>query len=124
MEFPPRSMLLFPSVSSVPSLPSPTASLHSLSSLTPFSLFPLPHPSLPLTPSPLFHHFSLSLFSLSSVLYLNFLSSLICCSVSEAVQVVSKKPIPPHVTDLVLEMCCNDNEGEDVDVPFIQYQFR
>lgn len=44
--------------------------------------------------------------------------------VSEAVQVVSKKPIPPHVKDLVLEMCCNDEEGEDVDVPFIQYRFR
>ena len=50
--------------------------------------------------------------------------SLIHCSVSEAVQVVSKKPIPPHVKDLVLEMCCNDDEGEDVDVPFIQYRFR
>ena len=44
--------------------------------------------------------------------------------VSEATQKVSKKAIPPHVQDLVLEMCCDDANGEDAEVPFIQYRFR
>lgn len=32
---------------------------------------------------------------------------------------VSKKEIPPHVHNLILEICCDDKEGEDVDVPYI-----
>lgn len=40
---------------------------------------------------------------------------------SELVKVVSKKPIPPHVNALVLEICCNDLEGEDVEVPYVKY---
>lgn len=43
---------------------------------------------------------------------------------SEVVTKVSKKKIPSHVRHLVLEICCNDNEGEDVEVPYVRYTFR
>ncbi len=41
--------------------------------------------------------------------------------ISEVVKKVSKKKIPPHVRALVLEICCNDDEGEDVEVPYVKY---
>lgn len=41
---------------------------------------------------------------------------------SEVVKKVSKKKIPSHVKALVLELCCNDTEGEDVEVPYVQYK--
>ncbi|RMX55708.1 hypothetical protein pdam_00019099 [Pocillopora damicornis] len=44
--------------------------------------------------------------------------------VSEAVEKVSKKRIKPHVKALVLELCCNDKDGEDVEVPYVRYRFR
>jgi hypothetical protein len=37
---------------------------------------------------------------------------------SELVEQISKKTIPPHVKSLVLEMCVNGRDGEDVDVGF------
>lgn len=40
---------------------------------------------------------------------------------SEVVKRVSKKKIPPHVKALVLELCCNDTDGEDVEVPYVKY---
>lgn len=40
---------------------------------------------------------------------------------SEVVKKVSKKRIEPHVTALVFEVCCNDEEGEDVEVPYVRY---
>ncbi|XP_048741886.2 ubiquitin-like modifier-activating enzyme 1 isoform X2 [Ostrea edulis] len=40
---------------------------------------------------------------------------------SEVVKRVSKKKIPSHVRALVLELCCNDTEGEDVEVPYVKY---
>ncbi|CAG5128343.1 unnamed protein product [Candidula unifasciata] len=40
---------------------------------------------------------------------------------SEVVKKVSKKKIPPHVQALVLEICCNDEDGEDVEVPYVKY---
>lgn len=40
---------------------------------------------------------------------------------SELVKTVSKKKIPSHVNALVLEICCNDEEGEDVEVPYVKY---
>lgn len=43
---------------------------------------------------------------------------------SEVVQRVSKKKIKPHVRALVFELCCNDEEGEDVEVPYVKYRFR
>ncbi|KAH3819410.1 ubiquitin-like modifier-activating enzyme 1 isoform X2 [Dreissena polymorpha] len=41
---------------------------------------------------------------------------------SEVVKRVSKKKIPSYVKALVLELCCNDTEGEDVEVPYVQYK--
>ncbi|RUS73735.1 hypothetical protein EGW08_018496 [Elysia chlorotica] len=40
---------------------------------------------------------------------------------SEVVKKVSKKKVPPYVQALVLEICCNDEEGEDVEVPYVKY---
>lgn len=40
---------------------------------------------------------------------------------SEVVRKVSKKKIAPHVRALVLEICCDDDNGEDVEVPFVKY---
>ncbi|TFK43234.1 ubiquitin activating enzyme [Crucibulum laeve] len=38
---------------------------------------------------------------------------------SHLVEHVSKKPIPPHVKHLVVEVMVSDEDGEDVEVPFI-----
>ncbi|XP_041459410.1 ubiquitin-like modifier-activating enzyme 1 [Lytechinus variegatus] len=46
------------------------------------------------------------------------------CRMSEVVTKVSKKKIPKHVKSLVFELCCNDTDGEDVDVPYVRYTFR
>lgn len=40
---------------------------------------------------------------------------------SEVVKKVSKKKIEPHVRALVLELCANDKDGEDVEVPYVKY---
>lgn len=40
---------------------------------------------------------------------------------SEVVKKVSKKKIEPHVRALVFEVCCNDEEGVDVEVPYVRY---
>ncbi len=40
---------------------------------------------------------------------------------SEVVESVSKKPIADHVRALVFEICCNDEDGEDVEVPYVKY---
>ncbi|RLP64329.1 hypothetical protein L150_03073 [Candida albicans Ca529L] len=32
---------------------------------------------------------------------------------------VSKKEVPSHVKNLIFEICCDDEEGEDVEVPYI-----
>jgi len=42
-------------------------------------------------------------------------------ALSEVVRTVSKKDIESHVEALVLELCCNDTEGEDVEVPYVKY---
>ena len=41
--------------------------------------------------------------------------------ISELVEQVTKKKLPAHKRALVLEICCNDSEGEDVDTPYINY---
>jgi len=41
--------------------------------------------------------------------------------VSEVVKLVSKKEIDPWVKAIVFELCCNDTEGEDVEVPYVKY---
>jgi len=40
---------------------------------------------------------------------------------SDVVRKVSKKKIPPYVKALVLELCVNDKDGEDVEVPYVKY---
>ncbi|KAL0882803.1 hypothetical protein ABMA27_016349 [Loxostege sticticalis] len=40
---------------------------------------------------------------------------------SEVVTKVSKKKLEPHVKALVFELCCNDEAGEDVEVPYVRY---
>jgi len=40
---------------------------------------------------------------------------------STVVKEVSKKNIPGHVKALVFELCCNDESGEDVEVPYVKY---
>jgi len=42
--------------------------------------------------------------------------------ISQTVEKVSKKKIKPHVKTLVLELCCNDKDGEDVEVPYVKYR--
>ncbi|KAJ3043758.1 SPS-sensor component ptr3 [Rhizophlyctis rosea] len=40
--------------------------------------------------------------------------------ISKLVETTSRKPIPAHVRALVLELCVNDDEGEDVEVPYVR----
>lgn len=40
---------------------------------------------------------------------------------SEIVKKVSKKKIPSYQKALVFEICCNDKDGEDVEVPYVKY---
>lgn len=42
--------------------------------------------------------------------------------IEDIVIAVSRKPIPSHARSLVLEVCCNNEEGDDVEVPFIRYR--
>ncbi|XP_076263300.1 ubiquitin-like activating enzyme 1 isoform X2 [Rhynchophorus ferrugineus] len=44
-------------------------------------------------------------------------------SMSEVVKRVSKKKIEPYVKALVFELCCNDADGNDVEVPYVKYNF-
>merc|ERR1712051_541261 len=41
---------------------------------------------------------------------------------SQVVETASKKKIPSHVRSLVFEICCDDENGQDVEVPFVQYK--
>ncbi|KAJ3300161.1 SPS-sensor component ptr3 [Borealophlyctis nickersoniae] len=45
-------------------------------------------------------------------------------TISKLVETTSRKPIPPHVRAVVLEICCNDREGEDVEVPYVRVVIR
>jgi ubiquitin-activating enzyme E1 len=40
---------------------------------------------------------------------------------SDLVKNVSKKKIPAYVNSLVFELCCNDETGEDIEVPYVKY---
>lgn len=39
-------------------------------------------------------------------------------SIPALVEMVNKKPIDSHVKNLVLEVCVDDANGEEVDIPF------
>jgi len=43
---------------------------------------------------------------------------------SELVESIAKKPVPPHVKALTLEMVVNDRDGEDVEVPYVRLAIR
>lgn len=43
---------------------------------------------------------------------------------SELVQTVSKKPIPAHVKNLIVEIMADDASGEDVEVPYVNVRIR
>ncbi|XP_032819064.1 ubiquitin-like modifier-activating enzyme 1 isoform X3 [Petromyzon marinus] len=43
---------------------------------------------------------------------------------TEIVTKVSKKKIGKHVKALVFELCCNDTNNEDLEVPYVKYTFR
>ncbi|KAM0748476.1 ubiquitin-activating enzyme E1 [Meredithblackwellia eburnea MCA 4105] len=43
---------------------------------------------------------------------------------SVLVETVSKKPIAPHTKDIVFEMMVNDEDGEDVEVPYLKVRVR
>jgi len=40
---------------------------------------------------------------------------------SQVVESVSKRPLEPHVNALTFELCCNDLNDEDVEVPYVRY---
>jgi len=42
----------------------------------------------------------------------------------DLVEFVSRKPIAPHQKDLIFEICADDEEGEDVEVPFVRVDLR
>uniref|UniRef100_A0A452T4A0 Ubiquitin-like modifier-activating enzyme 1 n=1 Tax=Ursus maritimus TaxID=29073 RepID=A0A452T4A0_URSMA len=44
--------------------------------------------------------------------------------VTEIVSRVSQRKLDHHVRALVLELCCNDETGEDVEVPYVRYTIR
>jgi len=44
--------------------------------------------------------------------------------ISTLVETISKKPIPDHVKSLVLELCVNDKNDEDVEVPYVRVVIR
>src|SRR5262245_2820378 len=45
-------------------------------------------------------------------------------TLQELVEFVSKKPIPSHQKDLIFEICADDEDGEDVEVPFVRVELR
>lgn len=42
-------------------------------------------------------------------------------TMSDIVQRVTKRKIEPYERALVFEICCNDESGEDVEVPYVRY---
>ena len=43
---------------------------------------------------------------------------------SKVAESTMKTKLGAHVRNLVLDICCNDKDGEDLDVPYIKYNFR
>lgn len=44
-------------------------------------------------------------------------------TMTEIVRRVTKREIAPHERALIFEICCNDEDGEDVEVPYVRYTF-
>lgn len=45
-------------------------------------------------------------------------------SISEAVKEIGKRELGSHEQYLVLDVCVNDDQDEDQEVPYIRYRFR
>lgn len=41
------------------------------------------------------------------------------CRLSDLVENISKKPIPEHQKNVILEVVVEDESGEDVEVPYV-----
>lgn len=64
-----------------------------------------------------------------SMLYSSFLQpkrlqERLSMKLSTLVETISKKPIPAHVKSLILELCVNDKNDEDVEVPYVRVVIR
>ncbi|KAF8421221.1 hypothetical protein EV426DRAFT_219385 [Tirmania nivea] len=44
--------------------------------------------------------------------------------ITELIESVSKKPIPAHTRNVILEICCDDQTEDDVEVPFVCVKLR
>jgi len=42
-------------------------------------------------------------------------------TLSTLMTTISKTSIPPHVRSVVFDVCCDDADGNDVEVPFVEY---
>ena len=42
----------------------------------------------------------------------------------DLVEEVTKKKIDPTTSFLIFEVCCSDDDGEDVDLPYIRFRCR
>lgn len=43
---------------------------------------------------------------------------------TEIVSCVSRRKLGRHVRTLVFQLCCNNEAGEDVEVPYVRYIIR
>ena len=43
---------------------------------------------------------------------------------TELIQTISKKQLTPGTKNIVLDVCVNDKEGEDIDVPYVVLQLE
>lgn len=56
----------------------------------------------------------------------NLVRLLILCvpRLSDLVETVSKNPIPSHQKNVILEIVCDDETGEDVEVPYVMLKLK
>lgn len=43
---------------------------------------------------------------------------------SELVKSISNVDFKPKQTYIICEICCNDENGDDIEVPYVRYKFR